>query len=277
MTRTVDRCDIWWASTAPPAAVDLLSSVERSRAGRFRRVEDRRRFVTARALLRLVLAPRLAVSPREVPLVAGCPVCGGRGHGRVGLDGRRTDVAFGVTRRGARVGVAVSDGRPIGVDVEAVETVDTFDGRTLTALAMEALGPAEHAAYRRLSPGERSHAMARWWTRKEAVLKATGDGLAFPLARLHVSRPDRAAALVAWEEPSRATGARPAVRLQDLDPGEGYVGCVAVLGSRPIEIREHDGDAVLRGVARRAPAATCRPSPRRQAGATPSAPDSRTD
>lgn len=253
MTQPQDSCQVWWASTVPVAAVGLLSAGERTRADRLRRGGDRRRFITSRALLRLLLAPLLQVAPSEVPLVAGCAVCGGRGHGRLALDGPLSDVTFSVTRRGARVGVALSAGRPVGVDVEHLDAVQGFDDETLTVLAAEVLGPVEHAAYRRWSPDERGRALARWWARKEAVLKATGDGLAYPLAKLQVSQPGAPAGIVAWEEPSRATGDRPSVRMQDLDPGEGYVACLAVLGTGPIEIREHDGDAVLRSLVRGQP------------------------
>ncbi len=249
MMRAPDRCQVWWATSDRSADGGLLSDAERARAGRLRCAEDRLGFVTARALLRLLLADRLDVPPVAVPLGAACRVCGANDHGRLRLDGDPTNVSFSVTRRGARVGVAMTEGRAVGVDVEAA---DDRGDPARAALAAEALGPAELATYRRIPVGDRGRAMARWWTRKEAVLKATGDGLGFPPAKLRVSRPDAPAALVAWEVPSPSTASRPPVRLQDLDPGPGYVGCVAVLGSHPIRVRELDGDEVLRGGGRRA-------------------------
>jgi 4'-phosphopantetheinyl transferase len=244
MTRAPDTCQVWWATSGGSTGEGLLSDAERSRAGRFRCAEGRLRFVTARVLLRLLLADRLGVPPAAVPLVAGCRVCGASEHGRLRLDGDPTEVSFSVTRRGARVGVAMTDGRAVGVDVE---TADDRGDPARAALAAEALGPLELAAYRRLPVADRGRAMTRWWTRKEAVLKATGDGLGFPPAKLRVSAPGSPAALVAWEEPSAATASRPPVRLQDVDPAPGYVGCVAVLGSHPIRVAKLDGDEVLRG------------------------------
>jgi 4'-phosphopantetheinyl transferase len=250
MTLGPDTCAVWWATpNRSPAAGALLTDAERSRADRLRRAEDRHRFVTGRALLRLVLADRLDVPPTEVPLVAGCRVCGASDHGRLRLDGGPTDVAFGVTRRAERVGVAVTDGRPVGVDVEVVDDADDPERATLAA---EALCPAELAAYRQFPAPARGRAMARWWTRKEAVLKATGDGLALPPAKLHTSRPDEPAALLAWLEASPSAASCPPVRLQDLHPGPDYVGCVAVLGHHPVDVRELDGDEVLRRGSRRA-------------------------
>jgi 4'-phosphopantetheinyl transferase len=241
-----DRCTVWWATPyEPPTAGGILTEGERSRAARLRRPEDRTRFVTARTLLRLVLAERLDLPPAQVALVAACPVCGANDHGRLRLDGGLgRQVSLGVTHRGTRVGIAVTDGRAVGVDVEVAEDPDDPER---AALAAEALCPAELVAYRRLPTATRGWAVARWWTRKEAVLKATGDGLALSPSQLHVSRPNAPAALLDWIEPGPSAGPRPAVRLHDLLPGEGYVGCVAALGSRPIRVRELDGDEVLRG------------------------------
>jgi 4'-phosphopantetheinyl transferase len=242
---TADRCTVWWATPhRSPPDEQVLSDGERARARRIRQPEDRLRFVTARVLLRLVLAERLDLPPAGVALIASCRVCGANDHGRLRLDASLTaPVSFGVTRRGARVGVAVTEGRAVGVDVEVAEDPDDPQR---AALAAEVLCPAEFVTYGRLPAAARSRAMGRWWVRKEAVLKATGDGLAVPPARLHVSGPDAPAALLAWLDPSPTTGHRPEVRLQDLSPGDGHVGCVAVLGSGPIRVRELDGDEVLR-------------------------------
>jgi 4'-phosphopantetheinyl transferase len=254
MTVEPDRCTVWWATpNRSTLSGQLLSDVERSRAARIQRPEERLRFVTARVLLRLVLAERLDLPPAAVALVASCRVCGASDHGRLRLDARLdasldAPVSFGVTRRGTRVGIALTDGRAVAVDVEAGE--DPNDPQRAT-LAAEALCPAELVAYRQLPAATRSSAMGRWWARKEAVLKATGDGLTFPPALLHVSGPDAPAALLAWFEPSPSTGGRPAVQLHDLTPGDGYLGCVAVLGTDPVRVHELDGDEVLREGARR--------------------------
>jgi 4'-phosphopantetheinyl transferase len=255
VTGEPDTCAVWWATPDHRSVAGaVLTETEQSRAARLGRPDERVRFVTGRALLRLVLAQRLDLPPAHVPLVACCRVCGANDHGRLRLEGGRgTTLSLSVTHRGARVGVAVTDGRAVGVDVEVVE--DPVD-RARAALAAETLCPAELDTYRRLRRGARGQAMARWWTRKEAVLKATGDGLAFPPAQVHVSRPDTPAALLGWLLPDPQAGPRPAARLHDLAPGAGYVGCLAVLGSQPIEVRELDGDEVLRGGGRRPVSAT---------------------
>lgn len=103
--------------------------------------------------------------------------------------------------------------------------------------------------------------MAVWWTRKEAVLKATGDGLTVAPDRVHVSDPSRPAALLGWDHPTGpgpAPGpgaAPPPLALHDLAPGPGYVACLAVFSTRPVEVQEADGDALLAAV--RTPG-TCR-------------------
>ncbi len=81
-----------------------------------------------------------------------------------------------------------------------------------------------------------------YWCRKEALLKATGDGLAISPARLRVSGPAEPARLLDWTVPGRPA---PLVRLTDLRPDPDHVGCVAILTDRDVTVTEHDGSALL--------------------------------
>lgn len=241
----VDRCAVWWATPHPPtSAWDLLSDAERRRAGRFHRREDRDRFVAGRALARVVLAARLGVPADRLRIDSTCGRCG-RDHGKPRIVGAAEPTEFSVTHAGGRVGVALTGGRAVGLDVAAVEPAAD---RVLEGIATVALGPEELAVYRRLGWAERPRALAVWWTRKEAVLKATGDGLAVSPARVRLSRPDEAPALVAWEAAPSGPAERdgvPEVRMRDLEPGPGYVACVAVLGLDPVTVTVQDGSALL--------------------------------
>ena len=78
-------------------------------------------------------------------------------------------------------------------------------------------------------------------TRKEALLKATGDGLAVAPATITVTPPDAPPALVAW---TAAPPLASAAHLFDLDPGPGHVASLAVLGAR-LAVVERDGDGLL--------------------------------
>ncbi len=102
----------------------------------------------------------------------------------------------------------------MGVDVEELNSrID------VAALAGVVLTAEEHA--------DSASDLLRYWTRKEAVLKATGEGLRTPLTEIQVSGPG--------ERPRVLKGPDP-VQLVDLDPGEGYVAAVAALQASELEV-----------------------------------------
>lgn len=232
-------CTVWWADRVDrPGLERLLSAEELRRADRLARSEDRSRYITGRVLLRLALSSRLDLSPARIGIRQLCRVCGSREHGRPEVVD--ADLAVSIAHAGDRVGVAVLDHGQVGLDVETLERLPGTGGAALAAVA---LAPEEKQAYDQLPPLERDMAALTWWTRKEALLKATGWGVAVPPAHLHVSAPDCPPALVGWN----ATQERPeeAVHLYEVSPGCGYIGCLAVLGTA-VTVAQHDGGALLR-------------------------------
>jgi 4'-phosphopantetheinyl transferase len=149
---------------------DALGADERRRAAAFRREADRRRFVAARQALREILARHAGGSPAEVAFSARCARCGGDGHGKPVLERPAgTGLRFSASRSGDVALVAVANGREVGADVERVDA--GVDHREL--------------AGRFFAPAERELDLAGFyeaWTRKEAVLKLSGMGLAGDLA-----------------------------------------------------------------------------------------------
>ena len=211
---------VWFARLDPPAPVLAslergLSCDERARAAAFRFDRDRRRFVAARGFLRAVLGRCLGNRPGEVSFAYGP-------HGKPRLADPSASLRFNLSHSGERAACALCREEEIGVDVEAVRDLDDAD-----AIAAHFFSAAEAAAIRRLpSAPERLEALFNCWTRKEAYLKALGDGLARPLDDFDVTLlPGEPARLsrVAGDaaEPSRWS-------LAELDPGPGYVGEVAV-------------------------------------------------
>jgi 4'-phosphopantetheinyl transferase len=120
--------------------------------------------------------------------------------------------------------VAVALDREIGVDIERVRPDQMEE-----SVARRYFSPREVAALQALDADARQEAFFACWTRKEAYLKARGDGLSFPLDQFDVSlAPEAPAALLSVrgdpEEASRWS-------LQDLRPGPGYVAALAVAGN----------------------------------------------
>ncbi|HSK55179.1 MAG TPA: 4'-phosphopantetheinyl transferase superfamily protein [Jiangellales bacterium] len=247
LSGTPVACSVWWARpSAEPRLLAVLDATERQQAARLARDGDRARYVTAHALTRQVLARRVGEAPAVLRFDRTCGRCGAD-HGKPRLVGPGPAVPFSLAHTGERVVVAVASEAghevvagsvQVGVDVEPVRE----PGDPVLSAAVEILAPAERAAYADLLPAARPHALAVWWTRKEAVLKATGDGLAVPPSELVVSLPDREPELIGW-----AGRAQPSVALCDLRPGNGQVGCVAVVGATSVHVTEADGAALLAG------------------------------
>lgn len=210
---------VWFVDIGEAAASpcpDLLSADEVERAGRFRFERDRTRFVLARTALRCRLGDYLGCSPREIRF-------GYNLHGKPFLvepkGGPR--LGFNLSHSGGRALLGFTSGAAVGVDLERkVPVPDATD------LAAQFFARAEREALASMAPARREHAFLAGWTRKEAMVKALGEGLGFPLDLFQVSLSlDEPARLVALEGADAAGWT-----LLGFEPEEGYVAAVAVEG-----------------------------------------------
>jgi 4'-phosphopantetheinyl transferase len=194
-----DEIHVWVVDVhAPTARSDALSPDERRHADAYRRDEDRRRYVAARQALREALATYAGVAPAEVAFSTRCARCGSADHGKPALaspDG--THLRFSASRSGEVALVALARGREIGVDVERVDPA--FDHREV---ASRFFAPSERV-------GLDAEAFFAAWTRKEALLKLSGLGLAGDLA----------------------ADAPPGAWVVPLDAGAGYAAALAAEGT----------------------------------------------
>ncbi|WP_236796640.1 4'-phosphopantetheinyl transferase superfamily protein [Amycolatopsis sp. GM8] len=215
------ECEVWWARPLPVETrhLDLLDEPERGRFEAYRREIDRRRFLTGRVLAKTLLGARRGVAPGDIRFDATCEDCG-KPHGKPKLPG----VEFSISHSGERVGLAVTT-VPVGLDVEA----DTR--RAEDSLIEYALNETEQAALRGLGADERASAFFQYWSRKEALMKATGRGLKIPLQSITLDGARLAASADAALNPE-------ATHLADLNPGEGYRAAIAFLTTEPVTITE---------------------------------------
>ena len=225
MPGTAASCEVWWASlpSIRPWHADLLDPAETARLERFRRPADRQRSLLGAALLRLAAGQRQCRAPAALTVDRSCPQCGAP-HGRPQVAGLHVSVSHS----GDLVTVAVTEAGPVGVDVEQITGIEPTELAASVLTAAEAGQVADAEGFLRL------------WTRKEAVLKATGDGLAVPMTDIEVTGPREAARLLRY-------ASRPglAVQLHDLAPATGYLASVAVLASAPVAVRERDAASLL--------------------------------
>ncbi|WP_219418901.1 4'-phosphopantetheinyl transferase family protein [Pseudonocardia nigra] len=219
---TLRPVHVWWAAPVAPAAapalVALLDAHERERLHRFRRPADQGRYLAAHALARLVLAGGRDPADLEFDRTCRC----GEQHGKPALPG---GPEFSLTHAGDLVGVAVGSDLGIGLDVEQVRELSD-----LAAMAAHVCSPAETAPD--------AAAFFTLWARKEALLKATGDGLSSPMAAITLD--DHG--VREWTGESTPAGP---VWVRDLHPAPGYRAAVAGFGALTPEIREADGVAVI--------------------------------
>ncbi|MDZ5661276.1 4'-phosphopantetheinyl transferase superfamily protein [Nocardioides sp. zg-1308] len=140
-------------------------------------------------------ADHLGVPARAVTSGRLCPRCGSSAHGRPWLRAGGAALHVSLSRSGPHLVTAVADG-PVGVDVESVAAVARGWDAALV-----------------LSAGETADddlARARAWSRKEAVLKRRGTGLATPMTEVSLDReqwhdlaaPAGHVAAVSWAGPA---------------------------------------------------------------------------
>jgi 4'-phosphopantetheinyl transferase len=171
-----------------------LSPDESDRAGRFCFEEHRFRYVVARGLLRALLGRELDVHPSEVRFAYGA-------HGKPRLDGDAGRLAFNVSHSGGFAVYALGHEGPIGVDIEAHRPISDRD-----EIAARFFAPGERRRLRDVPEARRGHAFFDCWARKEAFVKAVGEGLSHPLDRFEVSVDPRCAAclLAVDDDPDEA-------------------------------------------------------------------------
>jgi 4'-phosphopantetheinyl transferase len=224
---TRSTCDVWWAALSDirPEHAALLDPVEQGRRARYLRAEDRDRFTLGVAVTRLVLGELLDIPPARVPLTRACRDCG-EPHGPPVVSGGRPYLS--VSHSGDWVAVALSSGGPVGVDVEdSSRQLDEAIGRHVLASAESAVAGAGIFSY---------------WTRKEAIVKATGEGLRAPMTEITVSPPAEPPRLLAWSGRAHFVDR---ITMHPLDPGPGYAACLALIDQPGADVCERAAAELL--------------------------------
>ena len=175
----------WWVQLAASddevaRLATWLAPEEHARAARYGRPGLAERYIVGRASLRWVLGRTIGLAPGAVPILRDP-------RGRPYLDGDfGIDFNVSNTEGVALIGIT-REGR-IGVDIEHSARRVRVDG-----LARKLLTPAERATLAPLAEAERRARFLRYWTCKEAMSKATGDGLAAPFRNMEIALGERIA------------------------------------------------------------------------------------
>jgi len=152
----------------------ILSEDELERAGKYRFDRDRRRFTAGRTILRGLVASYLGTRPDDVEFSYGA-------FGRPSASD--SALSFNVAHSEGAALFAFADGMDVGVDVEVLAAGRPDDDR----VAEKFFSRLEVRTLRAHGEAARPAAFLRCWTRKEAFLKARGDGLSLPLRDFDVA------------------------------------------------------------------------------------------
>jgi 4'-phosphopantetheinyl transferase len=190
-----------------------LCQEELARAERLRGRADRNRFVVCHGAVREILGGYLAVAPGELRL-------GDAGRGQPALAEPEGTLRFSLSRSGGQGLLAVRSNGAVGIDLERID--GEFDWRPIAAGFFTA---RENRELSSLTPRAGAEAFFSCWTRKEAYLKARGEGLADGLDGFEVAVGRDCAARLAAEGVVDAGGR--AWWIRGCAMGCGYAAAVA--------------------------------------------------
>lgn len=218
-----DEVHVWLTRTAWPAAcigalTEILAPEEQQKAKRFRFQQDAERHIISRALVRLLLGHLLNTRPESLRFRYN-----GFGKPSISQAQNKRSLQFNVSHSGDLILIALAVDSQVGVDVERVrEDLD------IESIAKHLFSAHERADLAALSSDQRHQGFFRCWSRKEAFIKARGEGLSLPGHRFDVTlNPGEPAGLLATRpDPSEAS--RWVIR--DVHVGRHHVAAIAKEG-----------------------------------------------
>ena len=185
------RASLNWGQATLQAFESSLADDERTRAERFIFEPDRDHFIAARGFLRNLLGSYLHCPPRTIDFAFGP-------HGKPFVAARISGphVCFNLSHSHGVALIALGCNRQIGIDIELIRP--EFAGEEI---AKRYFSPREIEELSKLPVEMRAEGFFLCWTRKEAYVKARGDGLHVPLDSFSVSvSPDTPAKLLSADE-----------------------------------------------------------------------------
>jgi len=216
-TLAADQVHVWQiraddAALCMACCENLISTVERDRAARFKFEKDRGSYTVAHAALRSILAGYLNVAPSDLEFEIGR-----RGKPRLAPAFIKDSLEFNLSHSSEVALIAVTREREIGVDIEHIKENFAF-----AEVAERYFTTREVSAIRALPQDLQRRAFYQCWTSKEAFLKAKGVGLSGELDEVEI--------LLDGQDSVRVKGTLAGWYLSELSPCDGYVGAVALEG-----------------------------------------------
>lgn len=191
-----------------------LSADELSRASRFRFEKDQRRFIEVRGILRQILAAYLQKPPHALQFHYN-------NNGKPVLANNDT-LQFNLSHSGNMALYAFTYNRNIGIDLEWIQ-----QDIAIEEVASRFFSEPEIVSMQQLAEPKRNELFFQYWTRKEALIKATGTGLSFPVDTFDVSS---VSGNILSPIILQTDDELPRWYVQDLWPGKEYKAAIVVEG-----------------------------------------------
>lgn len=214
-----DEVEIWCVDLDPPSEITTrlsasLSSDERQRASRFVFERDRRRFSVGRGVLRALCGAYIGAPADAIRFRYAA-------RGKPELAGG--EIQFNVSHSEDLALMAFSRIGRLGVDVERLRHVPEVEH-----IAKSHFSPSEREVFAAVPARLKQEVFFNCWTRKEAFIKALGDGFYFSLENFDVTlapgEPPRLLSILGNREHAAEWSLYP------LQPASDYVGALAIKG-----------------------------------------------
>lgn len=195
-----------------------LSDDERTRAKHYHFLRDRTKFLVRRGMLRVILGRYLSVEPNRIQFDHGT-----YGKPRLASKFDSDRLEFNLAHSHNLAVYAFTRKRRIGIDLEKIQPLPNLE-----QISSQFFTSQESEKIQRLDGNARLLAFYHCWTRKEAYVKAIGNGLTHPLDQFQVSvEPTQPARLVRVKGQSQETARW---SFKSFVPASGYVSALAVEG-----------------------------------------------
>ncbi len=210
----------------------LLSQNERDRAARFHFAKDRARFIHARGVLRTLLGCYLDVPPENVTFRYGSA-------GKPELSSSHNiNLHFNVSHSHDHLLVAIARNCAVGIDIEMIRPEIDIE-----AIAGRFFSSAETQQLRTLTGTQKDEGFFNGWTRKEAYLKARGEGIGEGLGQFAVSLIPGKPARLLFDQRDPEAGTRWSIR--ELS-AESRLSAALAVEAADFELKRFQWDALSR-------------------------------
>lgn len=193
---------------------EILSDDECDRANRYVFERDRRSYMIRRAILRMILGHYLDLRPEQITFR----------HNRYGKPMLGTqDIFFSLSQSSGCAIYSFAQARQVGVDIERIRAVPDME-----QIAKRSFSKAEYESYSSQTKNAKQELFFKYWSRKEALIKAVGRGISIPLDTFDVSTNEDGPARQV--EMKTCKGKACLWTIQDIDLRPGFASAVATEG-----------------------------------------------